>query len=70
MNLRLIPTTIEIYFWSLLIGLLSDSELAQRFVRKVHAWVISGQFKRALRLTLVVCAAGFVLGFILGLFGV
>ncbi len=70
MKLQLIPSTIEIYFWSLVISLLSDSELVQRFVQKVHAWIASGEFGRALRLVLVIAGAAFLVGAILGIAGV
>jgi len=70
MKLQLIPSSIEIYFWSLVISLLSDSELVQRIVQKVHAWVASGEFRHALRWTLFIAGAAFLLGVILGIAGV
>jgi len=69
MNIRLIPTNLEIYFWSFLISLLSDSEVIQRLVRQVHAWAISGQLSRYLRLALIAAATGFFAGLILGIAG-
>jgi len=69
MNIRLIPNNLEIYFWSLIISLLSDSEVIQRLFRLVHAWAISGQMLRYLRMALVACGAGFMMGLILGIAG-
>ncbi len=70
MKLQLIPSTIEIYFWSLVISLLSDSRLVQRIVQKVHTQIASGDFGRALRLALIIAGAAFLLGVILGIAGV
>ena len=70
MKLQFIPSTIEIYFWSLVISLLTDSELVQRIVRKAHTWGASGEFGRAMRLALAIGGAAFLLGIILGIAGV
>ena len=69
MNIRLLPSSIEIYLWSLLISLLSDSELIQRLVRDVHQWIVAGNLARALRIIAILSVAGFVLGFLFGLAG-
>lgn len=69
MNIRLIPNSIEIYFWSMIISLLSDSEVIQRLFRGVHAWASSGQMSRYLRFALVASAIGFFIGLFLGIAG-
>ena len=69
MNIRTIPSSIEIYFWSFVVALLSDSEVVQRLVCKLHDWIITGKMKRAIHLALITSCAGFVLGALLGLFG-
>jgi len=69
MNIRSLPTNIEIAFWSVVISLLSDSEVIQDFVRKCYDCLISRRYIYYLRLALVFSAAGLVLGTILGLIG-
>ncbi len=69
MNIRLIPTSIEIYFWSFIIALLSDSEVVQRFVRKLHYWMTTGKLRRAFHLALLASTTGFLLGAVLGFSG-
>ena len=69
MNIRSLPTNIEIAFWSVVISLLSDSEVAQDFVRNCYNCLTSGRYTYYLRLALVFSAAGLLLGTILGLVG-
>lgn len=69
MNIRSLPTNIEIAFWSVVISLLSDSEVIQDFVRKCYDWQASGRFTYYLRLALVFAVAGLLLGTFLGLVG-
>jgi hypothetical protein len=69
MNIRLIPTSIEIYFWSVVISLLSDSEVFQHVVRMLHGWATTGQMGRYLRVALWISSFGFLMGIILGIAG-
>jgi hypothetical protein len=69
MNIRSLPTNIEIAFWSVVISLLTDSEVIQDLVQKCYNCLTSGRFTYYLRLTLVFSAAGLLLGTILGLVG-
>lgn len=69
MNIRSLPTNIEIAFWSVVISLLTDSEVFQDFVRKCYNGLTSGRYTYYLRLALGFSAAGLLLGTILGLIG-
>jgi hypothetical protein len=69
MNIRLLPSRFEIYMWSLLISLLSDSEVIQQLVRALHRWIAAGNLTRLLRITAILSIAGFALGFLFGLAG-
>jgi hypothetical protein len=69
MNIRSLPTNIEIAFWSVVISLLSDSEVIQNFVRKFYDCLTSGRATYYLRLTLVFSVAGLLVGTLLGLAG-
>jgi hypothetical protein len=69
MNIRSLPTNIEIAFWSVVISLLTDSEVIQDFVRKCYICMKSGRCTYYLRMALVTSAAGLLLGTILGLLG-
>lgn len=70
MNIRSLPTNIEIAFWSVVISLLTDSEVIQDFVRKCYNCLASGRYIHYLRLALIFSAAGLLLGTILGLVGI
>ncbi len=70
MNIRSLPTNIEIAFWSVVISLLSDSEVIQNFVQKCYDCMTSGRATYYLRMALVFSAAGLLLGTLLGLVGV
>jgi hypothetical protein len=69
MNIRLIPSRFEIYMWSLLISLLSDSEVIRQLVRAIHRWIAAGNLARLLRITAILSIASFTLGFLFGLAG-
>ena len=69
MNIRLLPTRFEIYLWTLLISLLSDSEVIQQLVRALHRWIAAGNLTRLLRIIAVLSITGFALGFLFGLAG-
>jgi hypothetical protein len=70
MDMRSFPSSLEIAFWSVVISLLSDSELFQNFVQKCYDCFASGRFAHYLRLGVLFSAAGFLLGIVLGLAGV
>jgi len=69
MDIRSLPSNIEIAFWSVVISLLTDSELIQGFVQKYYYWLKSGRWARTLRWALILSAVGFVSGILLGLAG-
>jgi hypothetical protein len=69
MNIRSLPTSIEIAFWSVVISLLSDSEVIQDLVRKCYDCQASGRCTYYLRLVFFFSTAGLVLGTFLGLVG-
>ena len=69
MNIRSLPTNIEIAFWSVVISLLTDSEVIQNFVRKCYDCLASGRATSFLRLALIFSTAGLLLGTLLGLVG-
>ena len=69
MDIRSLPSNIEIAFWSVIISLLTDSELIQGFVQKYYYWLKSGRWVRTLRWALILSAVGFLLGILVGLAG-
>jgi len=69
MNIRLLPSRFEIYMWSLLISLLSDSEVIQQMVRAIHRWIVAGNLACILRIAAILSIAGFTLGLLFGLAG-
>lgn len=69
MSIRTITSRIEIAFWSVVVSLLSDSELIQGFVQTCYIGFTSGQYTRILKKALILSAAGFLIGIVLGLAG-
>jgi len=67
MNIRIIPTHVEIYFWSTIITLMSESSFLQRCLRYVYYFKLNRKHNRLLLEALVWSIIGLLLGFTLGL---
>jgi hypothetical protein len=70
MNIRALPATLEIRFWTLVISLMSQSHLAQRLVQKTYDCLTSEGFYRLLGWGLFCSGAGFLIGMVLGILGI
>ena len=69
MSIRILSSRIEIAFWSVVVSLLSDSELVQGLVRTCYTGFTSMQYSRTVKQALLFCIAGLLTGIILGLAG-
>ncbi len=69
MNIRTLPTALEIRFWSFAISLMSQSRVAQALILKAYDCLTSARFFSFLRWGLLCSGAGFLLGLLLGMLG-
>lgn len=69
MEIKQIPTRLEVYFWLIVIRLISQSKFVQACLREVYA-LKSMQPGLVVTLTLVWSGAGLILGIVLGLLGI
>jgi len=69
MSIRILSSRIEIAFWSVVVSLLSDSELVQGLVQTCYTGFTSRQYARTLKQALLFSIAGLLTGIILGLAG-
>ena len=66
-NIRHISNHMEIYFWSTLITLMSESEFLQRCIRNAYNFKLTGKQTRFLLEALAWSIVGLLLGFAAGL---
>jgi len=69
MNTRQISARLQVFFWTIIIRLISDSQLAQRCLQQLY------QLKDAhpgslVKISLVCIGAGILLGYLLGIAGI
>lgn len=69
MTIRQIPAHLEIYFWTVVIRLISESKFVQHCIRQAYQ-LKSASPGSLIRLGLALSAAGLLTGIILGLLGV
>jgi hypothetical protein len=69
MTIRQIPAHLEIYFWTVIIHLISESKIAQYMVKEAYR-LRSAHLTLLIRLGLIISAAGMLIGIFLGLLGV
>jgi hypothetical protein len=67
MNIRLVPTQLEVYFWSTVITLMSESSFMQRFIRDAYNFKLTRKHTKLLLEAIAWSIIGLLLGFTLGL---
>ncbi|MCK5428445.1 MAG: hypothetical protein KAI94_03185 [Anaerolineales bacterium] len=67
MNIRLVPTQLEVYFWSTVITMMSESSFMQRCIRNVYHFKLTRKHSKLLLEALAWSIVGLLLGFTLGL---
>lgn len=69
MTIRQIPAHLEIYFWTVVIRLISESKFAQHCLRQAYH-LRTASPGSLVRLGLALSGAGLLFGIILGLLGI
>ena len=68
MTIHQIPAHLEIYFWTFIIRLISESKIVQYCMKEAYQ-LRSARLGSLIRLGLLISAAGMLLGIFLGLLG-
>ena len=68
MTIRQIPAHLEIYFWTVVIRLISESNLVRYCVKEAYQ-LKSASLSTILKLGLLLSGAGILIGILLGLLG-
>ncbi len=69
METRLIPARLQVFFWTIIIRLISESRLAQSCLQQLYQ-LKDTNTAALIRVTLVCLGAGLLFGILLGLVGV
>jgi hypothetical protein len=69
METRLIPARLQVFFWTIIIRLISESRLAQRCLQQFYQ-LKDANIASVIKLSLVCLGAGMLLGLLLGLAGI
>jgi hypothetical protein len=69
MTIRQLPAHLEIFFWTFIIRLISESKFVQYCMREAYQ-LKSARLDSFIRLGLVIFGAGMMIGIFLGLLGV
>jgi len=69
METRLIPARLQVFFWTIIIRLISESRLAQRCLQLLYQ-LKDANTKSVIKVSLVCLGAGMLLGLLLGLVGI
>ena len=65
---HLIPARLQVFFWTIIIRLISDSRLAQRCLMQLYQ-LKDAKTDSIIKVSLVCLALGIVVGYLLGLVG-
>ena len=69
METRLIAARLQVFFWTIIIRLISDSRLAQRCLQQLYE-LKDAKTASVIKVSLVCLGAGILLGYLLGLVGI
>lgn len=69
MENRLIPARLQVFFWTIIIRLISESRLAQSCLQQLYQ-LKDTQTPALIRVSLVCLGAGLLFGILLGLIGI
>lgn len=67
MNIRHVPTQLEVYFWSTVITVMSESRLMQRFMRDAYHFKPARKHTKLLIEAIAWSLIGLLIGFALGI---
>jgi hypothetical protein len=69
METRIISARLQVFFWTIIIRLISDSRLAQRFLQQLYL-LKDASTASVVRVALLCLGAGMLVGLLLGLAGI
>jgi len=69
MDTRLIPARLQVFFWTIIIRLISESRLAQTCLQQLYQ-LKDAKTASLIRVSLICLGAGMLLGLLLGLVGI